>query len=270
MTLIRHRSAAVCLTTVSGMNNLKEKIKKPALAVGSILFWLIVWHIGAAAANEKLLLKIPLPLDTIRAFAVNCSKADFWLIVFSTLVRIILGFLAAVLIGTLGGILSGHSQLFRSLSSPILHMVRAVPVAAFIIVAWLWIPSKILPSFISFLMVLPIIWSHVDAGLASIDEKLIEMAGVFGMSKIKIIAKIKLPLISPQIRTGCITGLGIAWKAGVAAEVISSPTGSIGALLSAAKTSINYEQVFAVTLMVVVLSIILENLLKLVWKEQKR
>jgi NitT/TauT family transport system permease protein len=96
------------------------------------------------------------------------------------------------------------------------------------------------------------------------------MAKTFGMSKFDVVFKIKLPLISPQLRTGCITGLGIAWKAGVAAEVISSPSGSVGALLSHAKTSINYEQVFAVTLMVVILSILLENLLKILWKEQPK
>jgi NitT/TauT family transport system permease protein len=90
------------------------------------------------------------------------------------------------------------------------------------------------------------------------------------MSKSNIAIKIKLPSISPQLREGCITGSGIAWKAGVAAEVITSPTGSIGSLLSHAKTSIDYNQVFAITLMVVILSLILENLLKLVWKEQKR
>lgn len=245
-------------------------MKKPTLMVGSIAFWVIVWHIGATVANNELMLKIPLPLDTLSVFIDNCKDIEFWKIVGTTVLRILVGFLTAVIIGTVGGILSFHSQIFKSLSSPILHLVRTVPVAAFIIVAWLWIPSKILPSFISLLMVLPIIWSHTQAGLSTVDNKLVEMAKTFGMSKFDVVFKIKLPLISPQLRTGCITGLGIAWKAGVAAEVISSPSGSVGALLSHAKTSINYEQVFAVTLMVVILSILLENLLKILWKEQPK
>lgn len=253
--------------TIFGMKN---KIKKPALAVGSIIFWIIVWQAGAELANSRLLLKIPLPLETFRAFIENCTSAQFWQIVMSSLIRIVSGFLIAVIIGILGGLLAGHSQIFKSISSPVLHLVRAVPVAAFIILAWLWLPTKILPSFISFLMVLPIIWSHTQAGLNSVDVKLVEMARVYGMSKSEILFKIKLPLISPQLRTGCITGLGIAWKAGVAAEVISTPTGSMGALLSSAKNTINYQQVFAVTLMIVVLSVLLENFLKVVWKEQRR
>ena len=76
--------------------------------------------------------------------------------------------------------------------------------------------------------------------------------------------------MSPQLRTGCITALGIAWKAGIAAEVICNPSGTLGALLQGAKASVEYGEVFSVTLMIVILSLIFENILKIVWKEQKK
>jgi NitT/TauT family transport system permease protein len=249
---------------------MKNKLKEPALAVGSVLIWVFLWQIGATIANKSLTIKIPLPVEVLNAFCKNCLSSKFWEVVFRSVARIVSGFLLAVAVGTVGGMLAGHYKIFKIFTSPILHLVRTVPVAAFIILAWLWIPSKMLPTCISFLMVLPIIWGHVDGGLSTIDNDLVEMASVFGYSKTKIMVKIKLPLIAPQLRAGCISGLGIAWKSGVAAEIISSPTGSLGALLSSAKTSINYEQVFAVTLMVVILSEILENIMKLLWKEQKR
>ena len=90
------------------------------------------------------------------------------------------------------------------------------------------------------------------------------------MSKRQILTRVRLPLMSPALRTGCLTGVGIAWKAGVAAEVICNPTGSIGALLQGAKAAIDYERVFAVTLMVAALSVLFESALRLVWKEQRR
>ena len=119
-------------------------------------------------------------------------------------------------------------------------------------------------------MVLPIVWSHTSSGIAAIDTKLVEMARVYSKTDREILFKVKLPLVSPFLRTGCITALSIAWKSGVAAEVISSPTGSLGALLNGAKTNINYPQVFAVTLTVVLLSVVFEKILKILWKEQKR
>ena len=78
-----------------------------------------------------------------------------------------------------------------------------------------------------------------------------------------------MPFIAKTLLTTCLTALGFAWKSGVAAEVICNPTGSIGAILSGAKSNIEYEQVFAITLTIVLLSLLLENIIKLVWREHK-
>ncbi len=236
----------------------------------AVLFWILVWHAAATLANRSLLLKIPLPLETLRTFLRLCGEGRFWRSVGSSVLHILFGFLSAAILGTAGGMASAASAWFRHLSAPLLRLIRTVPVAAFIMLAWLWIPSRILPSFVSALMVLPIVWSHVDAGIAAVDRLLPEMARAFGMGRWQILLKIRLPLMAPALRSGYLTGVGIAWKAGIAAEIICNPTGSIGALLQGAKTSIDYERVFAVTLMVVVLSILFEVVLKLVWREQRR
>ena len=99
------------------------------------------------------------------------------------------------------------------------------------------------------------------------DNKLIEMANVMGMSKTDIVKNIKIPTVMPFFRESVITGLGFAWKSGVAAEVICNPTGSIGALLSNAKSNLEYERVFAVVLTIIVLSLILENIIKFFWRK---
>ncbi len=248
---------------------MKNRFKKPALVAGSVAFWIVVWQLAGSIANKDLLLKIPLPLDTLKAFFLNLTNSEFWQAVGTSVLHITIGFTAAVILGIICGILANASVIFKTLSEPIFHIVRAVPVAAFIIIAGLWIRSAVMPSFISSLMVLPIVKSHIDAGLLAVDKKNIEMASVFGMSKLGILRHIKIPTVLPFLRQALITGLGIAWKSGVAAEVICNPTGSLGAMLRGASSSIEYEQVFAVALMVVILSFILENILKLCWKERK-
>ena len=248
---------------------MKNKLKKPTLAVGSIVFWIVVWQIGAQIANKNLTLPIPLPLETLSAFLESASEVKFWSAVGTSLFHIALGFAIAVLIGAVSGILANASSLFKALTDPIFHIIRAVPVVAFIIIAGLWIRSSLMPVFISFLMVVPIVKSHIDAGLLAVDKKNVEMATVFGMDKKGIILNVKIPTVLPHLRQALITGLGIAWKSGVAAEVICNPTGSLGAMLRGANASIEYEYVFAVALMVVILSFILENILKICWKERK-
>lgn len=248
---------------------MQNKIKKILFAAGSIAFWVLLWHIGAVAANKNLILKIPLPHQTVQVFFENCTRGAFWQAVGTSLLHIAVGFIAAVLLGLICGVLSGSFAGFKTLTAPIMLLIRSVPVAAFIVLAWLWIPTTVLPPFISFLMVFPVIWSHVETALLSVDKRLVEMARVYGMSGIGIIKNIKIPTVMPALRSACITGLGFAWKSGVAAEVICNPTGSIGALLSGAKSNIEYEQVFAVTLTIVLLSLLLENIIKLIWRERK-
>ncbi len=248
---------------------MSAKFRKAVGNIAAVIFWIAVWHIVGVLANKNLLLKIPLPYDTLVAFLESVGKAEFWQAVVASLCHIAAGFLAALVIGSVLGMLSGNVPFFKTLMSPPIHLIRSVPVAAFIILAWLWVPNAVLPSFISFLMVFPIVFTHIEAGLLSVDNRLVEMAQVMGMDRWGIVKNIKIPTVLPQLRIAAVTGLGFAWKSGVAAEVICNPTGSIGALLSGAKTTIDYPRVFAVTLTIVILSLILENVIKLLWREKK-
>lgn len=222
----------------------------------------------ASIANRNLLFAIPLPLDAVKELFSCITKEFFWKAVGVSLSNIVIGFTLAVVSGLVCGMLSGNSTVFKIITSPVSRLIRSVPVAAFIVLAWLWIPSTSIPSFIAFLMVFPIVWLQVETALLSVDNRLVEMAKVMGMDKKGIILNIKLPAVLPALRNACITGLGFAWKSGVAAEVICNPTGSIGALLSNAKSNLEYARVFAIVLTIVVLSLILENIIKFFWKEK--
>lgn len=253
-------------TIISIMQN---KFKNILFSAGSILFWTLLWHIAASVANKSLLFGIPLPFDTLRELIYCFRLTAFWKAVGNSLLHIVIGFAAGVTGGLIFGVMSGGSVFFRRLTSPISRLARSVPVAAFIILAWLWMPSNTIPAFIAFLMVFPIVWLRVENGVRSVDKRLIEMASVMGMSKRSIVREIKIPTVLPTFRDSCITGLGFAWKSGVAAEVICNPTGSLGAMLSNAKSNIEYTRVFAIVLTIVLLSLILENIVKLIWREKR-
>lgn len=251
------------------ISTMQDKIKKVILTAGSLFFWVLLWHIAASIANKNLLFKIPLPYDTLKEFLVCAKTTSFWGNVGNSLWHIVSGFIIAVVLGLLCGMLSGNSSVFKTVTAPVSRLIRSVPVAAFIILAWLWIPSTVIPSFISFLMVFPIVWLQVETALLSIDNKLIEMAKVMRMNNRGIVKNIKIPYVLPALRNSCITGLGFAWKSGVAAEVICNPTGSIGAMLSNAKSNLEYARVFAIVLTIIFLSLILENIIKFFWRENR-
>ena len=115
-----------------------------------------------------------------------------------------------------------------ALLAPVMQLVKATPVASFIILALVWVSGSSLSVLISFLMVLPVLYSAVRTGIGSADRQLLEMAQVFRLPLGRRLRAVWLPAVLPAFRQGCSVALGICWKSGVAAEVIGLPDGSIG------------------------------------------
>lgn len=234
---------------------MERKAVKNCIAVA---FWLVVWHIGAALVNRSLLIPVPTPVDTVAALCRFAARGSFWLTVGASLLRITAGFLAALLAGVACAVADAKWDVFHTLTAPLLALIRAIPVASFTILVFLWVSRGSIPSVISFFTVLPIVWVTVSDGIRAADRHLVEMARVFGMRGGDILRKITLPEIKPFFRTAVASGLGFAWKSGVAAEVICRSQTSLGNLLWEGKSSVSYDEVFAVTLVIVLLSGVLQ------------
>lgn len=222
-------------------------------------FWVAVWWAAAALVDQELL--IPTPWRVLQTLGGLITTAAFWKAVGLSLLRICMGFAAALIVGTVLAVLTVRFRLLRALFSPLLRIVRAAPVASFIILTLVWIATDAVPTFIAFLMVLPIVWVNVEEGLRNVDVRLREVAAVYRFGRVKTLTKLTIPSVMPFFLTACVNGLGFAWKSGVAAEVICLPALSIGRQLHSAKQTLETPEVFAWTAAVVLLSMVLEHLL---------
>lgn len=232
------------------------------------LFWILVWQIAAMLVGQKLLLASP--AETVVRLLELIPTAAFLRSVLFTLGHILAGFFAAVLFGGLFGALSARFGWLRELLSPLLAVIKSVPVASFVIVALIWVPSRRLSVLISFLITLPLIYTAVLDGLTGIDPKLREMAQVFRMSPWNRMIAIELPAVLPRLTSAAGVAMGLAWKSGVAAEVIGIPTGSIGERLYKAKVYLATPDLFAWTLTIVLASMLCERTLRLMLKRAER
>lgn len=232
------------------------------------LFWVLVWQLISMAVGHRLLLASP--LETLVRLTELIQTADFWLSVLFTLGHILAGFFAAVVLGTIFGALSAEFDWMGELLSPLLSVIKSIPVASFVIVALIWVPSKRLSVLISFLIVLPLIYAAVLDGLTHIDPKLRQMAQVFRMPVLNRILSIDLPTVLPRLISSASVAIGLAWKSGVAAEVIGIPTGSIGERLYKAKVYLATPDLFAWTLTIVLASMLCERALRGLLKQAQR
>lgn len=237
----------------STTSNRKNKIKIWAVAA-----WLIIWQLVSMWIGQEILLVSPAAV--FRRLLTLLPTGEFWSSVLFSVVRITGGFLFAAAAGVAG---AGFAVKFRRVEEflrPFVLTIKAIPVASFVILVLIWVPSRNLSVVISFLMVFPIIYTNVLDGEKQLDRKLMEMADVFDLSRPVRLRYLYLPQILPYFRTGCSVGLGLCWKAGVAAEVIGIPDYSIGEQLYQAKVYLNTPDLFAWTIVIVLLSFAFEKL----------
>lgn len=210
------------------------------------------------------------PLGVIRRFFELAVTAPFWGAALYSLVRIFGGFLLGLAAGvTLAG-LSARFERVRELIAPLWAVLRAIPVASFVIVALIWVPSRNLSVLICFLIVFPLIYAGALSEIRRADPKMLEMARLFRMTRgRRILYLYALPALN-ALEDTFTTAIGLAWKSGVAAELISMPTGSIGEALYRAKVYLMTEDLFAWTILIVLLSAACARLFLLFTRQLRR
>lgn len=237
-------------------------IKKYGVRFLVLFFWLLLWEVLYKAIDNEVFLTSPRTvLQTLGELLIEKS---FWNTISFSFIRIVVGFVIAILLGTILGVLAYNFWVIEELISPFFIVMKAVPVASFVILSLLWINGKNLSILISFLMVIPIIYTNLLQGLRNVDKKLLEMAKVFGISNMRKIKAIYIPSVLPYFMSAIKVGLGFCWKAGIAAEVIGIPNGSIGERLYEAKLYLMTDELFAWTAVIVIISMIFEKIVILI------
>ncbi|MCI5561958.1 MULTISPECIES: ABC transporter permease [Intestinimonas] len=221
-----------------------------------VLFWLGVWQLAAAAVGQELLL--PGPAAVGRRLLELAAGAVFWQTALASLLRIFGGLLLGVALGALLAGLTAWVPLLDWVLTPAVKVVRATPVASFILLVYLWVERGRVPGLISALMVLPVVWGNVTRGIAETDPQLLELARAYGFGRGRTLRRIYIPSVLPYFASGCRTALGLAWKAGVAAEVLCQPQNAIGTQIYNTKYYLETPSLFAWTLVVIALSFLLE------------
>lgn len=222
-------------------------------------FWLALWQVVAVAVHEEVLLVGP--LDVLLRLGELVRTATFWATVAASMGRVVMGFALGVAAGVLLAAATSVSRLCDALFRPILSVVKATPIASFIILALVWLKGARVPTFAAFLVVLPIVWQNVRNGIAQTPRTLLEMAAVYRFGPRRTLTQLYVPAVLPYFMAACRTGLGMAWKAGVAAEVLASARLSIGGNLYDAKIYLETPDLFAWTVVVILLSMALEKVL---------
>jgi len=237
----------------------------------AVAAWLAVWQTVAAVTDSSVLLAGP--WQVLLRLAQLAPTAGFWTTVGRTFASVTLGFLAAALVGVVLATASAASAWGSALVAPVVVTIRSTPVVAFIIVVLLWADTAWLATVVSFLMTLPIIHATVLSGIGRRNQALAEMAQVFDIPRWHRLWALDIPDVLPYFAAACRAGIGYAWKAGIAAEVIGLPSGTVGERMYQARLFLESADVLAWTVVVVLVSFTCEKVVLAVlrrWEQREQ
>ena len=207
-------------------------------------------------------LYMPSPIETFSSLGELALTQGFWLSVAYTFYRVVLGLVISFVLGVLLAFFASKVGVLESLLRPLMATVKSTPVMSVIMLALVWFSSSFVPVFSCILLCLPIVYTNTLSGIRSVDKNLLEMAAVFKVKHRRVIQEIVIPSVLPHIYAAIAVCLGFSWKSVVAAEVLSSPKYSMGFHMYATKLYLDTPALFAWTLTIIVISLIVEKGLK--------
>lgn len=248
------------------MQGKQKRTKKENIRMALIvLFWLILWEIADRVIDNRIILVGPTHI--LMALADQIQQSDFWIICGASFLRIAVGFILSFIGGFVLALVCYKHKIIRDFLEPIMIMLKTVPMISFVIMLLIWVGNQALTIYLSFLIVLPIIYTNTLQGLESVDVQLLEMAQVFHLAPWKKFMFIYRPAFMPFVLSASKLALGMSWKSGIMAEVIGTPKPSIGREMYAAKTYLQTSNLFAWTIVVVIMSVIFEVLFMWILKK---
>lgn len=242
--------------STTSVNKIKTLLKYAA----AIIFLIAVWHFVALIIGNATVL--PTPIAVFFRLAEIVKEQSFWQITLLSCIRIIVGFLLGSIIGAGFGALSHVSRTAKYILDPLLILIKATPVASFIILLFFWLPNNTIPSFTSVLIVIPLVSANVYEGFKAVDVGLKEVANLYNIRGLTRFRTLYLPTLKSYFLAAFSTSLGLSFKAGIAAEILCTPKTAIGSEIYNGKVYLETENVFAWTFVVIILSLLFDMLFK--------
>lgn len=224
-----------------------------------VLIWILIWQIASMMTGLELLLASPVAV--LRTIVNMLVTKQFYIIIMHSMFNIGSGLLAGIFIGILLGICAGRYKAVADFIEIPLQLMKALPVAAFIILLLMWFGSRNVSRIISAMVVIPMITTGVTEGITHTDIRLIHMAQVYDMSMFNRFRYVYMTGVYPYLKAQLKIALGMCFKAGISAEIIGLVSDTIGTSMYYAKLYLLSSELFAWSIVVIVISCVVEKII---------
>ncbi|WP_456399205.1 ABC transporter permease [Mesoaciditoga sp.] len=219
---------------------------------------LLAWQIISLMIGATLIL--PTPYQTFEALIKLFGEVETFSAILSTIWKSFLTLLLVMGIGIPIGVVMGSNDSLYEFIRPGVMVIQSVPIISWLaLVIFLWGIGWKGPILISFLSLLPTAIFTSASGMKNVDKSLLEMAKVYNVSKKDVLKDVYIGSIMPFILATFEVSVGSVWKVMIMAEYLCGGSG-IGVLISWARQYVDVPQIYALTLIAVIIGLSTERI----------
>lgn len=217
--------------------------RRLALAVGSVFVGGLLWHIVSTWLIVSIV--FPPPAAALMAFGRHTVSGEIPAALWSTMSRVLIGFVLGSSVGISLGLLMGYIPLVRRFLEPYVNFFRFITPVAWAAPAVIWFGFGSQPIvFLIFYTTVFIVLLNVLAGVLRVQRDRIRMARVFGANGWRLFWHIVVPSSVSYGLTGMRIAMGNSFASGIGAEILIGSNG-LGYLVYNARLSFSADLMFA-------------------------
>lgn len=224
-----------------------------------ILIWQGAYWLGVEIFQTVKSYAVPSPLDVGKRFIELCSDGTLFQAIGNSLIRGIIGFFIAVIIGIILGLLLNHFKYLQKNLKPLVLGVQTLPSVCWVPFSILWFGLS--NQAILFVVIMGSAFSiaiSVDNAILNVLPIYIKVARTMGASKQQIYTQVIFPACIPEWIVGLKQGWSFAWRALMAGEVMTTSIG-LGQTLITGRDLADINQVTVVMLVIVIVGIFFDK-----------
>ncbi|MGM9972237.1 MAG: ABC transporter permease [Anaeroplasmataceae bacterium] len=232
-------------------------ITYPLIVVLSII---LIWFISSLIVDVELIL--PSPIKAIKELFNYLGSLSLYKALLMSILRMLCAFVLSYAIAFILALLSYKYEIGRKIISPLISIIRGIPTMAIILILIIWMNPSTTPIVVTFIVLMPVIYSNIIASLSMISTDILEMAKIYNVSKKNIITKIYIPTIKLPLTIGAAGSLNLGLKLVIAAEALSGARYSIGKMMQYEKIWLETSRLFALAILCIIVGSIMEAMVK--------
>lgn len=231
-------------------------------AIILLTVWIIMSNYIDNSETVKVNLILPHPLKVINSLINILRNIGSYEIIFNSLSRLFLAIIISLLIGMISGIIASLSKVFSYLFSPIVTAIRTIPIASILIILLLFIGAANAPLVITTLVLIPLFYEMFKESILNLEKEYLDVIKLDSNINLYIIRTVFIPLIANNIYITFIQAIGLGFKVIIMSELISYTDKSLGKIIYTEKLNLNIDNLYAWTIIIIVIVSIIEQGIK--------